>query len=235
MAEEKKKTVKAKSKKTVKAKKTVAASASKLKKTAKKDSKKVKSVKKVVKPKQKNLKPVKANKKSADEVLVSSKSKATQAKDLLYWYSINFLKVGAVILAVRMITVISLANLWGFGWEIELWKDLVPVFTFTERNVVLFSSMNAISLLGTTTVLFLLFLLAYTRNVEAEVKVERERFGYYWTVLFLGLFVTLIQFLVSLSLVESIFFTINWAGIIPIFVMLILATVCFVNKRQRIN
>lgn len=198
----------------------------------KKQKGKVKASKKpVAKSKKKTVKKTTAKKLVKKTVAKKDVKASKKPMDLLYWYAVNFLKVGALILAIRLISVVSLANLWNLGWKIEWWSDIVPVFTFTERNVVLFSSMNAISLLATTTVLFLLFLLAYTRSLKELPKKARVKFGYYWNVLYLGLFITLIQFLVSLSLVESIFFTINWAGIVPIFVMLILATVCFLNKR----
>jgi len=245
-ASTKKATVKKTSTKKAAPKKTISKTVSTKKATVKKTSTKKaapkKTTSKTVSTKKATVKKT-STKKAAPKKTTSkaaSTKKATVKKTKLSWkdnsflyYAYNFIAVSILTVAVRILSALALSQYMGLNWSINYKFKYLPVAAFSERNIQLFEKMNTLSLVITTLCISLFFFLALYKKVKT--KQEYNRYVVRSNAWFIGIFISIVTFVASLFMSESIHYATNIIGLIPIIAILLLSCIMYFVKMDKVD
>ncbi len=147
-----------------------------------------------------------------------------------YTYVYYALVIGLLVFSARIITAIFAATIFGIDWSAKFVSGFLPLFSFDKTNLVLFELVNLVSLLFSVLALFVVFLVAFA----SKATVEDKKFGIFWDVTYIALFLFEIQLFVELSAVKVTLLRSNWWTVTPLIMMLLIATVAFLLKKNQV-
>jgi len=163
----------------------------------------------------------------------SSTIKYSWKDNSLLSYAFNFILVSILTIVVRMASALALSQYMGLNWSINYKLKYLPVLAFSERNVIMFEKMNTFSLVITTLVISALFIMTLYRSVKT--KQEYDRYVVRANAWFIGIFVSIITFIASLFMSESIHYATNILGLIPILAILVISCILYFLRMDKVD
>ncbi len=140
---------------------------------------------------------------------------------------VKFFFISALILLIRVMTTFLLAFRFSQDYSIEFVKGVLPIIVFSSERIV-FTKINTYSIFFTSAIVFFIFSIIYFAE---RSKMGRCKNAILWL---LGLFVTVLQYLVALFLNKYTQFSTSRELELPLTVLLsaglFLMTLCIIKS-----
>lgn len=145
-------------------------------------------------------------------------------------YLKNLLIISVVNLLTRIGAAVALSQLWDVDFKVNKYKNVLPVLSYSESNVVLFKQISTLSLIAPSLVIFSVFVYV-SKFKKYDSESERAVYVNSW---YIGMFLTLLQYAFALFLDEQIQFVNDWRGILVVIGLVFVSTYIyfFTNKKE---
>lgn len=134
--------------------------------------------------------------------------KKTKKNDLFGLYVKNLFGIAVVLFFGRVLSAYLLSKYYGLGYTIEKFEGLLPVLSYSSRDVNLFEKMSTLSLLVPGFFVFGVFL--YVALREDNNKKKRVLMNSW----LLATFLVVLQFVMVMLLNDLVQFENSWYGLV---------------------
>lgn len=142
------------------------------------------------------------------KLITDCMGKKTKKNDLFGLYVKNLFGIAVVLFFGRVLSAYLLSKYYGLGYTIEKFEGLLPVLSYSSRDVNLFEKMSTLSLLVPGFFVFGVFL--YVALREDNNKKKRVLMNSW----LLATFLVVLQFVMVMLLNDLVQFENSWYGLV---------------------